>query len=105
MVIQKNVVLELMGNREGITTPDTGGAADEILGHLRMIEFQYNVRIMNKKEIAGVIISRTRNRITILSIALSLNHWVAVKGVTGNIEIPERVLNSIIKQVLKKRVP
>ncbi len=94
-----------MENGEGIPAPDMGGAIDEILGHLRMLEFQYDIRILNKKEIADAILSRTRDRISILSIALSLNHWVAVEGKSGNIEIPESVLNSIIEQVLKKRVP
>jgi hypothetical protein len=76
-----------------------------IFAHLRMIEYQYDRRIVNKQEIVDTIISRTRDRITILSIALSLNHWVAVNGTRGDIEVPAGVLNSIIEHAMKTGGP
>lgn len=76
-----------------------------IFAHLRMIEYQYGRRIVNKQEIVDTIVSRTRDRVTILSIALSLNHWVAVNGAREDIELPIGVLDSIIEHAMKKRVP
>jgi hypothetical protein len=95
----------------GIIVVDTekngpGGVSQEseIIAHLRMIELQYQVEIVNKNEIADRILSRTRDTVTTLSIALSLNNWVAISGLSGKIEIPTRVLDSIIDHALEKRV-
>jgi hypothetical protein len=80
------------------------GEEAEIIAHLRMIELEYQCEIMNKKEIADRILPRTRDRVCILSIAWSLNNWMAINGLSGKIEIPIRVLDSIINHALKKRV-
>jgi hypothetical protein len=77
---------------------------NEMITYLRMIEFQYQVEIENKKEITDRVISRTRDTICMLSIAFSLNSWVAIGGLSGKIEIPIRVIDSIIDHALEKRV-
>ncbi|MFA5296482.1 MAG: hypothetical protein WC382_13325 [Methanoregulaceae archaeon] len=67
--------------------------------HLQMIEAQYPLTITNKDQVAGRILGKTHDQQCILSIALSLNHWVAVNGITGEVAIPERVLDLIFEWV------
>jgi hypothetical protein len=76
----------------------------EIIAYLRMIELQYKVKIVNKNEIAERILSRTRDTVTTLSIAFSLNNWVAIGGLSGEIEIPFYVVDTIIDHALEKKI-
>ena len=68
----------------------------EIEGHLQMIEAQYPLRIRNKEYIIEKIIGKTSDSRLILTIAFSLNHWVAVNGISGDVVIPERVIDQIL---------
>lgn len=92
-----------MGDQSGGTAPGDGDPDGEILAHIRMIELLYQSRIVNREEVARRILSRTRDPVCILSIALSLNSWVAVSGRTGDIEIPVAVIDRIIDHALKRR--
>ncbi len=80
-----------------------GSPADlyaEIEGHLLMIEAQYPLRIRNKDYIIERILAKTTDRRLILTIAFSLNHWVAVNRISGDVIVPERVLDRILGAVL-----
>ena len=68
----------------------------EIEGHLQMIEAQYPLRIMNKVYITEKILGKTSDSRLILTITFSLNHWVAINRISGDVEIPERVLDQIL---------
>lgn len=68
----------------------------EILGHLRMIEHAYGVIIANKKELCTSIWRATRDRREILTIALALNNWVAVQGLSGRLTISKEQVEQII---------
>jgi hypothetical protein len=92
-----------MGAQGGGNEPGAGDPEAEILAHIRMIELQYGSRIVNKGEIARRILARTRDPVCILSIALSLNSWVAVSGRTGTIEVPAAVIDLMIDHALKRR--
>jgi hypothetical protein len=92
-----------MGDQSGGTAPGEGDALAEILAHIRMIELQYQSRIVNREEIARRILSRTRDPVCILSIALSLNSWVAVSGRTGDIEVPLEVIDRMTDHALNRR--
>ena len=76
----------------------SGSSSDlrvEIEGHLRMIEAQYPLRIMNKEYITEKILGKTSDSRLILTIALSLNQWVAINRISGDVVIPERVIDQI----------
>ncbi len=57
---------------------------------------------MNREEIVRRILFRTRDPVCILSIAFSLNSWVAVNGRPGDIEVPVAVIDRIIDQALRE---
>jgi hypothetical protein len=71
----------------------------EIEGHFLMIEAQYPLRIRNKDYAIERIMAKTNDRRLILTIAFSLNHWVAVNRISGDVIIPERVLDQILGAV------
>jgi hypothetical protein len=76
-----------------------GDLRGEIEGHLRMIEAQYPLRISNKDYVVERILAKTTDRRLILTIAFSLNHWVAVNRVSGDIIIAESLLDQILDTV------
>lgn len=86
-----------------MTPPDpnrpTGDPGAEIASHLQMIESQYPVTITNKDQVAERILRRMHHPRDVLTIVLSLNHWVAVNGITGEVAIPDRVLDLIFERV------
>jgi len=92
-----------MGDQSRETAPGEGDPEAEILAHIRMIELQYQSRIVNRDQIARRILPRTHDPVCILSIAFSLNIWVAVNGRTGDIEVPVAVIDRILDQALKRR--
>jgi len=67
-----------------------------IESHLQMIEARYPLTITNKDQVAGRTLGKTHDQRCILSITLSLNHWAAVNGITGDVVIPEKVLDLIL---------
>lgn len=95
MIISFPVTGLFMGDQGGGTAPGEGGPGAEILAHIRMIELQYQSRIINREEIVRRILFRTRDPVCILSIAFSLNSWVAVNGRPGDIEVPVAVIDRI----------
>lgn len=92
-----------MGDHRGGAASGQEGPEAEILAHIRMIELQYRSRIVNREEIARKILSRTDDSVSLLSIALSLNNWMAVSGRTGDIEIPVDVIDHMIDHALQRR--
>ena len=76
-----------------------GDLRGEIAGHLMMIEAQYPLTIHNKDQVTERILARTDDKRQILTIALSLNHWAAVNGITGDVEIPGKVLDLILDRI------
>lgn len=76
-----------------------GDLRSEIEGHLSMIEAQYPLRIRNKEYVTERILGKTGDRRLILTIAFSLNHWVAVNRISGDVVIPEWVLDQILGAV------
>jgi len=81
----------------------TGDLLAGIESHLQMIEAQYPLTITNKDQVAERILGKTHDPRCILSIALSLNHWAAVNGITGDVVIPEKVLDLILQRVCQNR--
>jgi hypothetical protein len=103
MIIPLPVTGLCMGDPRGGSASGQGSLEAEILAHMRMIELQYRSRIVNKEEIAQKILSRTDDPVSLLSIALSLNNWMAVSGRTGDIKIPVEVIDTMIDHALMRR--
>jgi hypothetical protein len=86
-----------------MTSSGPAGYSDElraeIEGHLMMIEAQYPLRIRNKDYVIERIMTKTNDRRLILTIAFSLNHWVAVNRIIGDVIIPESLLDQILGAV------
>ncbi len=76
-----------------------GDIRGEIEGHLQMIEVQYLLRISNKEYVIEKILEKTTDRRLILTIAFSLNHWVAVNRISGDVIIPEQILDKVLGAV------
>jgi hypothetical protein len=76
-----------------------GDLHTEIEGHLLMIEAQYPLSIRNKEYVIERIMAKTTDTRLILTIAFSLNHWVAVNRISGDVIIPERILDQILGAV------
>jgi len=66
-----------------------------IMAHLEMIERAYEVTVTNKDEICGWIMSATHNSREVLTVALSLNNWVAVNE-RKQLTIPRSIVDQII---------
>ena len=75
---------------------------EEVLSHLQMIEVNHEVKINNKESVAGWIAGYSDDHLKLLTIALSLNHWIAVNGKKGDIEVPKEVIERIISAVHEK---
>lgn len=71
----------------------------EIWSHLRFIEQAHGISISNIHTVTGWIADHTSDHRLILSIALSLNHWVAVNHKEGEVEVPRRVFDQIAETV------
>jgi hypothetical protein len=71
----------------------------EIAAHLFMIEEQYGVTIPNKEAIISRIAAFTQDSRLVLSVAFSLNHWMAMHRSRGTVEIPMPVLEMILSTV------
>lgn len=68
----------------------------EVYSHLRMIEHAYGVTITNKEELCGWILRATRDRREILTIALAFNNYVAIRGASGDLAIPQDQAERVI---------
>jgi len=68
-----------------------------------MIEARYPLTITNKDQVAGRTLGKTHDQRGFLSIALPLNHRAAVNGITGEVVIPEKVLDLLLQRVCQNR--
>jgi len=80
--------------------PETS-LAEAIAAHLLMIETSHNIRIRNREEIVQRIAPAVKNSTQALSFGISLNTWVAVSGMTGDVTVPDRVLLQMLEQLKK----
>ncbi|MGA2912760.1 MAG: O-acetyl-ADP-ribose deacetylase [Methanoregula sp.] len=75
--------------------------AEAIAAHLLMIETSHNIHIRNREEIVRRIAPIVKNSIQALSFGISLNTWVAVSGMTGDVTVPDKVLLQMVEQMNK----
>jgi O-acetyl-ADP-ribose deacetylase (regulator of RNase III) len=75
--------------------------AEAIAAHLLMIETSHNIRIRNREEIVQRIAPAVKNSIQALTFGISLNTWVAVSGMAGDVTVPDRVILQVLEQLYK----
>jgi mannose/fructose/N-acetylgalactosamine-specific phosphotransferase system component IIB len=75
-------------------------AKDRAKALLNVIETMYEIRITNLEEVIEAIIEKTLDEQKILTICTSLNSWVAMNVLGGEVEIPMEVLNGLIGKIM-----
>jgi hypothetical protein len=74
---------------------------DEIVeqakAQLMMIEQIYDLKIINRDEVAGLIASNVDNNRQVLTICSSLNSWILLNKKKGDIVIPQEVLSRLFE--------
>jgi hypothetical protein len=66
---------------------------EQAKAQLMMIEHIYDLKIINRDEVAGLIASNVDNNRQVLTICSSLNSWILLNKKKGDIVIPEDVLS------------
>ncbi len=75
-------------------------AKDRAKALLNVIETMYEIQITNLEEVIEAIIEKTRDEQEILTICTSLNSWVAMNVLVGEVEIPLEVVNELAGKIL-----
>jgi mannose/fructose/N-acetylgalactosamine-specific phosphotransferase system component IIB len=76
-------------------------AKDRARALLNVIETMYEIRITNLDEVIEAIIERTLDEQKILTICTSLNSWVAMNALFGQVEIPMEVVNGLTGKIMR----
>lgn len=72
------------------------GMAQALFSHLSMIEMSHGIRIRNRIEIVKALATAVKNDTQALSAGISLNTWVAMAGVQGEVTVPGHVIHRIL---------
>jgi len=72
------------------------GMAQALFSHLSMIEMSHDIRIRNRIEIVKALATAVKNDTQALSAGISLNTWVAIAGVQGEVTVPGHVIHRIL---------
>jgi hypothetical protein len=69
---------------------------DRALGQMMVIEKTYDIKIANRQEAARMISMAVEDTRQVLLICSSLNSWVAMNGLRGEITIPSSLLERLL---------
>jgi hypothetical protein len=69
---------------------------DRALGQMMVIEKTYDIKITNRQEAARMISLGVDDPRQVLLICSSLNSWVAMSGLQGEITIPPSMLERLL---------
>jgi len=72
------------------------GMAQALFSHLAMIEVTHGIRIRNREAIVNILAPAAKNDLQALSAGASLNTWVAMTGVQGEVTVPEAIIRKIL---------
>ncbi|HWR26594.1 MAG TPA: hypothetical protein VN316_01825 [candidate division Zixibacteria bacterium] len=70
---------------------------EQAKAQLMMIEKIYDLKIINRDEIAGLIASNVDNNRQVLTICSSLNSWILLNKKKGDVVVPEDVLSRLFE--------
>ncbi len=71
--------------------------AAQVKAQLMMIEKIYDLKIINRDEVAGLIASNVDNNRQVLTICSSLNSWILLNKKKGDVVIPQEVLSRLFE--------
>ena len=72
---------------------------EQAKAQLMMIEKIYDLKIINRDEIAGLIALNVDNNGQVLTICSSLNSWILLNKKKGDVVIPEDVLSRLFETI------
>lgn len=78
----------------GSDTP--GDIREQVAGQLGVIEAVYGIRIVNRDSVIGEIVKNVRTRDAASRVTTAINSWIAMRNVSGRVEIPRDALSSAI---------
>ena len=70
---------------------------EQAKAQLMMIEQIYDLKIINRDEVAGLIASKVDNNKQVLTICSSLNSWILLNKKKGDVVIPQEVLSRLFE--------
>ena len=70
---------------------------EQAKAQLMMIEQIYDLKIINRDEVADLISSNVDNNRQVLTICSSLNSWILLNKKKGDIVIPQEVLSRLFE--------
>jgi hypothetical protein len=70
---------------------------EQAKAQLMMIEQIYDLKIINRDEVADLISSNVDNNRQVLTICSSLNSWILLNKKKGDVVIPEDVLSRLFE--------
>ena len=70
---------------------------EQAKAQLMMIEKIYDLKIINRDEVAGLIASNVDNNRQVLTICSSLNSWILLNKKKGDVVIPQEVLSRLFE--------
>jgi len=65
---------------------------DRARSQLMVIEQVQSVRIAGRDEVARAISQRAESARDVMAVCTTLNLWISINGVSGDVEIPDAVL-------------
>lgn len=71
------------------------GMAQALFSHLSMIEMSHGIRIRNRIEVVKSLAPAVENDTQALSAGISLNTWVAMAGVQGEVTVPRDIMDRV----------
>ena len=69
--------------------------AQVLFSHLHMIETSHGIHFRNREEVVRAFAPVAASHNQALSVGISLNNWVAMAGVHGDVTVPEEVIAQI----------
>lgn len=70
---------------------------EQAKAQIMMIEQIYDLKIINRDEVAGLIATNVDNERQVLTICSSLNSWILLNKKKGDVAIPREVLSRLFE--------
>jgi hypothetical protein len=75
---------------------------ETVRAELMVIEGVYELRILNRDEVAGLIASAVENNAQALKVCTAINTWVLINKKGEGVTIPDDVLMGFIRKIVAR---
>ncbi len=75
---------------------------ETVRAELMVIEGVYELRILNRDEVAGLIASAVENNAQALKVCTAINMWVLINKKGEGVTIPDDVLMGFIRKIVAR---